>query len=140
MASAFFAMDAWCELTIDGKPYGRADRNRAIELPAGAHTAECSQGAGLGQWRGELQLAAGETKRVAGTLSMEVQLTVDVSGTGVSIDGKIVANKQRLTVRNGRLNVTVRDGARELGSGWVSIPRIPRCTLRDRPLLDCYPP
>lgn len=138
-ASVTFAMDAWCELSIDGKPYGRADRNRAVPLPAGKHVAECTQGANLGSWRGELELTAGETRRVTGELRMEVAVTIEVSGTGIALDGKTYANRERLALRNGRHHVTVRGPAGELASGWVSVPRVARCTLRDEPVLDCYP-
>ncbi len=132
-------MDAWCELSIDGKPYGRADRNRAVPLPAGKHVAECTQGVNLGSWRGELELTAGETRRVTGELRMEVAVTIEVSGTGIALDGKTYANRERLALRNGRHHVTVRGPAGELASGWVSVPRVARCTLRDQPVLDCYP-
>lgn len=140
-SSAVFAMDAWCELSIDGNSYGRADRNRPIALSVGKHSAECTQGPGLGTWRGEFDVppASDAPLRVTGELRMEVAVTVDVTGTSVTLDGKPLANLQRLAVRNGRHHVIVRAGERELTSGWVSIPRVARCTLRDQPVLDCYP-
>jgi Protein kinase domain len=139
MASVTFAMDAWCELFIDGKSQGRADRAKAIALSAGSHAAECTQGPGLGRWRGELVLAPGEARQVSGELSLEVKVVIDVTGSAVAVNGKAFANQQRMTLRNGRHHVVVRQGARELASGWVSIPRVAACTLRDRPQLDCYP-
>ncbi len=139
LASVTFAMDAWCELSIDGKPYGRADRARAISLAPGAHKAVCTQGPGLGQWRGDLSLAPGESRQVSGELSLEVKIVIDVTGSAVAINGKPFTNQQKTSLRNGRHHVVVRQGDRELASGWVSIPRVASCTLRDRPQLDCYP-
>lgn len=139
MASVTFAMDAWCELSIDGKPYGRADRARAISLTPGAHKAVCTQGPGLGQWRGDLSLTPGETRQVTGALSLEVKILIDVTGSAVAVNGKTFTNQQKTSLRNGRHHVVVRQGDRELASGWVSIPRVASCTLRDRPQLDCYP-
>lgn len=139
MASVTFAMDAWCELSIDGKPYGRADRARAISLAPGAHKAVCTQGPGLGQWRGDLSLSPGESRQVTGELSLEVKIVIDVTGSAVAVNGKTFTNQQKTSLRNGRHHVVVRQGERELASGWVSIPRVASCTLRDRPQLDCYP-
>ena len=139
MAAATFAMDAWCQLSIDGISHGRADRTKAIALPAGKHQAVCTQGPGLGQWAGELELTAGQTLRVAGELRLEVSVTLEVSGGTVEIDGASFANRQRIPLRNGRHRVVVRDGTRELANKWISIPRVARCTLRDQPELDCYP-
>lgn len=84
-------------------------------------------------------MASGETRRVAGELRMEVAVTVEVSGTAVTLDGKAYGNRERLSLRNGRHHVAVRGPSGELVSGWVSVPRVARCTLRDQPVLDCYP-
>lgn len=134
-----FVMDAWCELTIDGVPQGRADSRRAIALAPGRHEAACSQGAGLGQWRGFVQVVAGQAQRVSGQLRAEVLVVVEISGTAALVDGQRLANGAELRLHNGRHRVSVLAGERELQAGWVSIPRVARCVLRDRPLLDCYP-
>ncbi len=135
-----FAMDAWCELSIDGAPHGRADARRAISLAPGRHEAECSQGAGLGQWRGTVDVAPGQAQRVAGQLRAQVTVVVDTSGSAVLVDGQRLANGAELRVHNGRHRVSVLVGEREREAGWVSIPRVARCVLRDKPVLDCYPP
>lgn len=132
-------MDAWCELTIDGIPHGRADARRAIALAPGPHQAECSQGAGLGQWRGLVQVVSGQAQRVTGQLRAEVTVVVDTSGTAALVDGQRLANGAELRLHNGRHRVSVLAGERELEAGWVSIPRVARCVLRDLPVLDCYP-
>jgi hypothetical protein len=137
--AATFQMDAWCDLSIDGVTYGRADRARAVALSAGTHNAECSQGPGLGRWSGAIEVPAGQAVRISGELRMEVAVTIEVAGTSVAIGALSIGNHQRVALRNGRHRVTVRDGERELQSGWVSIPRVARCTLRDQPVLDCYP-
>ncbi|HRC54782.1 MAG TPA: hypothetical protein PKU97_02615, partial [Kofleriaceae bacterium] len=139
LGSVTFAMDAWCELVLDGLARGRADRGHAISLPAGQHQAECSQGPGLGRWRGSFEVKEGQHLRITGELRAEVSVEVAVSGSAVSVDGVVLANGRQVKLHNGRHRVTVRQGERELSSGWVSIPRVSRCVLRDQPLLDCYP-
>jgi Protein kinase domain len=137
--AAIFEMDAWCELMIDGIAHGRADRTRALTLPVGRHVAQCSQGPGLGQWRGEFEISSGAPQRIRGELRSGVQVTADVAGRSIAIDGKTISHRRHAMVRNGRHRVVIFEGTRELRSGWVSVPRVARCTLRDLPVLDCYP-
>ncbi|MCE9574240.1 MAG: protein kinase [Deltaproteobacteria bacterium] len=133
------AMDAWCELTIDGVAHGRADRSRAIELAAGHHELVCGQGAGRPSWRGAIDLAPGQDREVSGSLLAPVDVTIDVRGGDRAIvDGTAHARQAVVRLAPGRHKVEVKSGDRVIASGWVSVPRVAACALRETPELDCY--
>jgi hypothetical protein len=132
-------MDAWCDVTVDGTPHGRADRRRPIALAPGRHDVVCSQGPGLDEWRGVVALAAGEARTVTGRVLRSVAVSVALDdGDAAAIDGAIVRDGASTTLRPGRYRIEILRGGRPVSSGWVSIPRVARCALRDRPTLDCY--
>lgn len=85
-------------------------------------------------------MVPGQAQRVTGQLRAQVTVVVGTSGSAVLVDGQRLANGAELRVPNGRHRVSVLAGERELEAGWVSIPRVARCVLRDKPVLDCYPP
>jgi len=131
------ALDAWCDLTIDGVARGRASR-APLELTAGRHELICTQGLGLGTWRQTVEVVAGERRTVTGSL---VAATVVANGLAhpVRLRDQTLAPGATAEVRPGRVRLDrVQGGAVEPGP-WIAIPRVARCTLRDRPTLDCYP-
>jgi serine/threonine-protein kinase len=133
------AMDAWCELTIDGVAQGRADRSRSIEVAAGHHVLVCGQGAGRPTWRGEIDLAPGDDQQVVGSLLAPVEVTIDVRGGDRAIvDGAEHPRGAVVQLAPGRHKVEVRSGATVIVRDWVSIPRVAACALREVPNLDCY--
>jgi hypothetical protein len=135
-----FVFDTWCELVVDNTKRGRADRELAIDLEAGHHTATCSQGPGLETWSGNVDVKAGVAKRVVGTLIEPVDILVDV-GDGVRVAGSkdTVPRGTHIKLKPGSQRVEVLVGGKVKATAYVRIPRVPSCTLRDRPQLDCYP-
>ena len=132
-------MDAWCELSIDGVAHGRADRSRAIELAPGHHELVCAQGAGRPSWRGAIDLGPGQDRVVSGSLLAPVDVTIDVRGGDRAIvDGTSHPRQAVVRLAPGRHKVEVRDGERVIARGWVSVPRVAACALRETPELDCY--
>ena len=136
-ARVTFAFDTWCELVVDDQPRGRADRELEVTLAPGRHRASCGQGPGLGGWSGTIDVAAGEVRRVEGTLLAPVEVVIDLGG-GVRIGGQVVRRGATIVLRPGRYRVELLDGSRVRSAGYVNIPRLPRCTLRETPSLDCY--
>ncbi|MBE7452892.1 MAG: serine/threonine protein kinase [Kofleriaceae bacterium] len=136
-ARVTFAFDTWCELVVDDQPRGRADRELEVTLAPGRHRASCGQGPGLGGWSGTIEVAAGEVRRVEGTLLAPVEVVIDLGG-GVRIGGQVVRRGATIVLRPGRYRVELLDGSRVRSAGYVNIPRLPRCTLRETPSLDCY--
>jgi hypothetical protein len=133
------AMDAWCDLVIDGTPHGRADRRKPITLWAGRHEIVCSQGPGLGEWRGRVTVVAGEEHTVNGSVLRPVDVRVAVEdGDAVVIDGTTVRRSASTRLPPGRYRIQVVRGGREVAASWVWVPRVASCQLRDRPILDCY--
>ncbi|HWN68540.1 MAG TPA: hypothetical protein VNM90_12960, partial [Haliangium sp.] len=140
-ASALLSVDIrpWCDLTIDGVSNGRADRNRTIELAPGRHELSCSQGPGRAAWRETVVLAAGERKRLTGSVLQPVRVRIQVAaGNAVRIAGRRHANGAEAMLAPGRHNIAVLAGDREIEYDWVDIPAVQACTVRDRPALDCY--
>jgi hypothetical protein len=138
-ARVTFAFDTWCELVIDDLPRGRADREREVVLGPGRHRASCSQGPGLGAWSETVEVRAGQVRRVEGTLLAPVEVTID-AGDAVRISGQTIRSGDRIVLRPGRYRVEIVVGGRARAPVYVSIPRVARCTLRDRPAVDCYRP
>jgi len=132
-------MDAWCDVSVDGVDHGRADRRRPIVLPAGPHRVVCRQGPGLGGWSDLLTLTPGEDRTVTGSVLRPVVVIVGVEGgDAVAIDGKAYRRGATARLRPGRYRVAITRGGREVTAGWVSVPRVESCALRDVPELDCY--
>jgi serine/threonine-protein kinase len=132
------AMDTWCDVVIDGSDHGRANRDRRIPLPAGQHTVTCAQGLGRPRWSGTFHLAPGEDLVVRGSLLAPVQVVIDVTGDEVVVGTERLANGASFARDPGRARVDVLRGGERIGRGWVDFPRGGRCTLRDRPVIDCF--
>ncbi len=138
-ATLTLKMNAWCDLTIDGVAHGRANRNRPIEVSPGRHRVVCSQGPGLGEWSQSVRVAAGEHRVLEGDLLRPVEITVAVTGgDAVRVGGAVHDNGAELRLQPGRYRIDVMAKGSRVGGGWVAIPRVAACTLRDRPELDCY--
>ena len=136
-ARVTFSFDTWCDLVVDDELRGRADRTREVSLAPGRHRASCSQGPGLGVWSESVEVAAGEVRRIDGTLLRPVEVTIE-AGDSVRIGGQTVARGDAVVLRPGRYRVEVIAGGKARPAAYVNIPRIRRCTLRDQPTLDCY--
>ncbi|MEZ4400241.1 MAG: serine/threonine-protein kinase [Kofleriaceae bacterium] len=136
LAQLTLVVDTWCDLTIDGQPRGRASR-RPIDLAPGRHVLSCRQGLGQQGWSETLVLAPGEARTV--TASVLAPVTVRNGLTApVRLGGTDLAPGATTAVRPGRLRLErVVDGV--AANTWLDIPRVPACTLRASPQLDCYP-
>jgi len=138
-ASLSLVMNAWCDVFIDEKPRGRADAKKRIDLRAGTHTVVCSQGKGLAEWSQTVTLKPGEHRTLRGSVLRPVRITVDVSsGNAVRVAGSVHANGASFTARPDRYRIDVLSEGKRVGGGWVAIPRVTQCTIRDKPALDCY--
>jgi hypothetical protein len=139
-ARVSFVFDTWCNLVVDRVDRGRADRELAVELDAGHHTATCSQGPGLETWSGTVDVKAGVAKRVTGTLIEPVDVLIAV-GDSVRIDNDRDARPRgtHIKLKPGSRRIEVIVGGHVKTTAYVRIPRVPSCTLRDKPPLDCFP-
>jgi serine/threonine-protein kinase len=139
MASIELELNAWCDLSIDGRSMGRAKRGKRYRLRAGPHQLVCSQGRGLGHWERSIRLRPGEHRKVVGSVIAPVAVRVAVTrGDGVRIGGTYYGNGVRATLRPDRYRVDVYAAGKKLTGRWVTIPRGGGCTLRDTPRLGCY--
>ena len=138
-ATIAVSFDAWCDLSIDGEPRGRADKKRRYEVEPGTHEVECTQGKGMPQWRGSVTVRAGEHQVVRGSVLGVVRVRVAVErGDGVTIDGKTYRNGAVASLKPGNYAITVVAGDQTVLSGRIDIARGDECALRDRPDLGCY--
>ena len=136
-ARVVFVFDTWCDLVLNGEPRGRADRSLDLRLAAGRYEARCSQGAGLSAWTQTVVVAAGEQRRVEGTLLPPVSVVID-AGDRVRIGTVSAARGQTVTLKPGRYRVEITTGRQPTVVVYVDIPRVARCTLRSSPRVDCY--
>ena len=57
----------------------------------------------------------------------------------IRISGKdTVARGDRIKLKPGTYRIEVISGGKARAPAYVNIPRLARCTLRDKPSLDCY--
>jgi eukaryotic-like serine/threonine-protein kinase len=133
-------LDAWCNLAVDGRDLGRLDRRTRYPVDPGRRTVTCSQGPGMPSWSQVIDLGPGEHRVLRGALLGAVRVTIALrGGTAARIAGATHPNGAQVELRRGRLRVEVLDAAGAVvASGWVDLPGIAACTLRDRPALDCY--
>lgn len=131
--------DAWCDLSIDGVGLGRLDPARRYPVSSGSHEIACAQGPGLARWSTVVALEGGEFRRLSAQLFAPVKVTLAIEGaSAIRVSGRAVANGQRLELAPGRYRVEVERTGQATRTGWVSLPRVSDCTLRDHPNLDCY--
>ena len=138
-AQISISMDAWCDVSIDGVGHGRADSKAVFDVAAGHHTIACEQGAGLGSWHEAIDVAAGERRVVTGSIHQSVRVHISVThGDSVTIAGTSYRVGETATLRPGRYRIDVVAGGATQTGGWVSVPGVGECTLRDAPTLDCF--
>ena len=117
--------DLWCTISIDGVDRGNS-RNLPLEVAAGHHTVRCVNP--VGEWTQQIDIAAGETRTVTGTLGA-LTVTLEIDAT---INGKSYARGERVKLKAGNFEV-VAGGRKQFLVIRTS------CTLRDLPDLGCYP-
>lgn len=139
-AQVKFQMDAWCNLSINGTSYGRANPSRVISLKPGRYVMVCTQGSGLATWRKSVTLAPGASRTLTGSLLRLVRVTVSVKGGDrILIHGrKTYRNGATLRLRPGRYRVELLAKRQTVKTVWLTIPPVGACTIRDSPQLDCY--
>ncbi len=120
--------DVWCDVAIDGVAKGRA-RGKPIQVEPGHHTVTCTQ-PGLHEWSKAIDLAAGDTRTVAGAMLGTFDITVGSTG-GAIIDGLPYSRGGTARLKAGRHKIRV-GGAEKYIS--ISGP----CQIRDNPELDCF--
>ena len=109
-----------------------------MRLAPGAHRAACTQGPGLGAWSRTIDVVAGRTNDVRGDVLPTVAVTI-AAGDEVRIDGVTAARGTTRPVKYGPHLVEVVVGGKVVTTARIEIRDVARCTLRDRPALDCYP-
>ncbi|MCP4251694.1 MAG: hypothetical protein GY778_32055 [bacterium] len=130
----------WCDLRIDGKDHGRAVRSRVISLPPGPHELVCSQGPGRAAWTKSITLKSGQRLDLDGRVHQPVRVSIEVeSGDRVRLAGVVYKKGAALSLTPGRYRVDLYSGRKKLAGGWISIPSVRACTIREKPALDCYP-
>ncbi|HTE49437.1 MAG TPA: hypothetical protein VK698_01105, partial [Kofleriaceae bacterium] len=132
-------MDAWCRVTVEGKPVGQARPRLELRLSPGAHTIACAQDIRGRRWSERITARSGERRVVRGrVLPPPVAVTVALRhGDAVRIDRKrVVDGGASIQLPVGRYRIELlRDGA-PIGFGFADL-RGPPCTLVDEPAIAC---
>jgi hypothetical protein len=114
----------WCDIMIDGKPYGRSPADLTIE--PGKHDLVCGQqSVGGPSIHVPLDVTPGSTTEIARDLFPSIRITVDLANA--TIDGTPHARGEVVELKPGNHKV----GAKRLDLSHD-------CVLRDSPELACY--
>ncbi|HVK87514.1 MAG TPA: serine/threonine-protein kinase [Kofleriaceae bacterium] len=121
--------DVYCDVTIDGQSIGRVTPATAkpVSVAAGRHTVTCGQ-LGLDSWTKQIDVRAGETATVTGSLLQTFAVTI---GVGAMIDGIAYRPGAVVQLKKGRYRV-------ESGGVTKYLTIHGPCQLRSSPELDCY--
>ena len=125
--------DTWCELTLDGVAVtGRLQRRKILKAAPGRHTVTCTQPGIVGAtWTREVEVVSGKSAPVLGSMLEPVEVQIAVSGTKVQIEKIHYPVGFVAKLKPGRYRAVVFHGETPGASGWLDIPRVPSCRLRD---------
>jgi tRNA A-37 threonylcarbamoyl transferase component Bud32 len=125
--------DTWCEVTLDGVAIQpRLQRKKVLKAAPGKHTVTCTQPGIVGAtWTREVVVESGRTVQALGSMLAPVEVTIAVSGTKVQIEGTHYPVGTKTKMKPGRYKAVVYHGDKTGAGGWLDIPRVPSCRLRD---------
>jgi serine/threonine-protein kinase len=130
VASAGFLVvtnDTWCDVSIDGEPRGRAG-SKPLRVDAGPHTVTCEQAGTSNTWLKRIDVAAGATVTVAGTMLGALAVTLEVDAT---IDGTPHPRGTVVRLKAGRHDLVI-------GGTKTFFDLRAACTVRSAPDPGCY--
>ena len=119
--------DVWCDVTIDGEQRGRLSA-RPLRVAAGRHTVVCEQPGTERRWTQTVDVASGETRKVAGVMLLAIDVTIEVD---VTIDETPYKAGTVAKLKMGRRRLVA-------GGTVKDITLTGPCHVRARPELDCY--
>ncbi|HEY5934099.1 MAG TPA: serine/threonine-protein kinase, partial [Kofleriaceae bacterium] len=125
--------DTWCEVTLDGiAVQPRLQRKKVLKASPGKHTVTCTQPGIVGAtWSREVVVESGRTVQAMGSMLAAVEVTIAVSGTKVQIEGTHYPTGTVAKLKPGRYRAVVYHGDKTGAAGWLDIPRVGSCRLRD---------
>jgi serine/threonine-protein kinase len=134
-AKVRFEMSHWCDASIDGVSYGRADKKRWIEVVPGPHEFRCHQPTTGEGWSAKRTLAEGQEMVLSGQVLAAVRVEVKTSAAAVRIGGRLLRSGDRASLAAGRYEVEILEGKKVVNSGFLSLRQ--SCVLRDKPAISC---
>ncbi|MEJ7599207.1 MAG: serine/threonine-protein kinase [Kofleriaceae bacterium] len=125
--------DTWCELTLDGVLVtGRLQRRKILKAAPGRHSVTCTQPGIVGAtWTREVDVVSDKSSQVLGSMLEPVEVQIAISGTKVQIEKIHYPVGFVAKLKPGRYRAVVFHGDRPGASGWLDIPRVASCRLRD---------
>ncbi|MCD6499468.1 MAG: protein kinase [Deltaproteobacteria bacterium] len=132
------AIKPWCQASIDGRSVGRSPSGRAIPVPAGRHHVTCRQGTNGPSFSRWVQIRAGQSVHVRGSVLGPCQVTVPKSSASTTwtIDG-LFHRPGRYRIPAGRHKVVLLDKGVPVRTNWILFPPGGRCTLKRGSPLSC---
>jgi len=125
--------DTWCDVSVDGVPHGRllTGKRKSLRLQVGHHVVACVQPGVNPGWTKEIDLVAGQTLALPGTMLTSVEVTIAIAGDRVQIDGRRYPRGMVARLKPGRYRAVVMNGDEGGASGWLDIPRV-ACRLHEQ--------
>jgi hypothetical protein len=133
-------MDAWCNVTVAGKPLGQANPRIELRLAPGNHSIVCAQDTPGRSWSQRISLAPGQRITLRGrVLPPAVSVSVALSlGDAIRIDrSRVIRDGARIQLPAGRHRIELLKDGQTIALGFADL-RGPPCTLKDEPQIACH--
>ncbi len=126
----------FCDVTVDGHPFGRSPMPRPRAIAAGSHRVSCRHPVSGRTFSRTVVVWPGKLTRIRHSLLAPTRVLVRLSrGTSIVV-GAASYRTGRAAILPGRHPYRLMRGASLVARGWLSIPP-GRCTLVDTPSPRC---
>ncbi|MFH2005515.1 MAG: hypothetical protein ABI333_02900, partial [bacterium] len=126
----------YCDIKVDGRPFGRSPMPQALPVPAGWRNVTCRHPVTGQTFARRVQVLSGELTQLRGTLLSNTRVTVRLTrGTRIVI-GAATYHPGAASLPPGSHRYRLLQGTTVLQTGWLRIPP-GRCTLVDTPQPAC---
>jgi len=126
----------FCNIRVDGRPYGRSPMPKPRSISAGSHRVTCRHPISGKTFSKTVRVASGQLTRIRDSLFSLTRVTVRLSRSTSIIIGTATYRSGATSIPPGRQPYRLMQGQNLLVQGWLSIPP-GRCTLVDSPTPRC---
>jgi len=127
----------FCNIQVDGHPFGRSPMPKPRSLSAGSHRVTCRHPISGKTFSRLVQVVSGQLTRLRHSLLSLTRVTVRLSRS-TSIDiGTASYHPGAASIPPGRHPFRLKQGQTVVARGWLSIPP-GQCTLTDSPIPRCW--
>ena len=126
----------YCNIRLDGRPFGRSPMPKPRIVDAGRHQVVCRHPVSGKTFSKYVQVQSGKLTRIRHTLLSLTRVTVRLSQSTSIVIGSATYRPGAASISPGRYPYRLKRGHTVVARGWLSIPP-GRCTLIDSPKPRC---